>query len=525
LACGAIAAVLGGCTRGESPAPEANSTSDTNGAAQKKTLEGLTARSEESSVARPAPLDAEVRQSVVLGLAQRLASDYVFEPVGASMASLLKERLEGHFYDGIAEANELALVLTSDLRGVAHDEHLNVRYRSPGSDVRSPSAYSDTGIRKLEVLAGNVGYVELDGLPMLEVAQRAVEGLFAVLQRTEALIIDNRDNAGGDPRTAAWYVSHLSEGASFVVSETRGRGGAYVRKAETTDVGARSYGKDRPVYVLTSARTFSAGENLTYALQALGRATVVGEVTGGGAHPTRVAPLGHGFFVGIPFAETISAVTGANWEGVGVKPDVPTPAEHALQEAERRAREAIASATARREARGEPPPRYGLIQARRGSPKPEAGRVLPIDNGDFSNGMAAWGVSGVPRAPNHAVRDGALCVDIAARDRVIIGWPPETSDHSVALEAGERYQLSFQAVATGPLSLDAEVVVGHRLPPYTQIAGAQIPLDAIRRSFTVDFEPDSDDTEGGIAFRVVARGEANPTELCIDDVAIREVQQ
>jgi retinol-binding protein 3 len=525
FACAAVTAALVGCTRGDFAASEANRTSDTNGLAGKGTFESSPARPEEESLANHAPLDADVRRSVVEGIAQRLASDYVFESVAARMANLLGERLEGRFYDAIEEANELASVLTRDLRAIAHDKHLNVGYRPPGSGVREPGvAYGDTGIRKLEVLAGNVGYVELDGLPMLEVAQRAVEGLFAVLQRTDALIIDNRNNAGGDPRTAAWYVSYLSEGAPFVVSETRDRSGAYVRQAMTTDVGARSYGKERPVYVLTSARTFSAGENLTYALQALGRATVIGEVTGGGAHPTRRFSLGHGFIVGVPFAETVSAITGTNWEGVGVKPDVPMPPEHALQEAERRAREDIATATALRVARGEPPPRYGLNQARRGAPKQEGARVLPLENGDFSSGMAAWGVSGGPRTPNFGIRGGALCVNITARDRVLVGWPPETADHSVALEAGERYQLSFQAVATNPQSLDAEVAVAHRLPPYTQIVGAQIPLDATRQSFTVDFEPDSDEPEGGIVFRVAVRSEANPSELCIDDVAIREVQ-
>jgi hypothetical protein len=475
----------------------------------------------------PAPLDADVRRSVIEAIAQRLASDYVFEPVGARMAHLLEERLDAKSYDAIADADELARVLTADLRSVAHDKHLNVRYRLPSSPAaRAPrSAYADTGIRKVEVVDGNIGYVELDGVSRLEVAQRAIEGAFALLQRTDALIIDNRDNTGGDPRTVAWYISHLSEGSPFVVSELHARGDARVRKFATTNVGARSYGMERPVYVLTSNRTFSAGENLTYALQALGRATVVGEVTGGGAHPTRPVSLGHGFIAGIPFAETISPITGANWEGVGVKPDVSVPAELALEEAERRAREAIASTAAQRASRGEPPPRYGMNQARRGAPDRSARRLLSLYNGDFSHGLTSWGVSdGQGARPSYGIKAGALCVSVASRERVLVGWPPETSAHAVSLEAGGRYQLSFQAVATGPLSLDAEVGVGHRLPPYIQIINAQIPLDATRRSYTVDFEPDADEPNGGIAFRIAAHGQAGPTELCIDDVMIRERQ-
>jgi hypothetical protein len=443
------------------------------------------------------------------------------------MEHLLEERLEAKSYDTIADADELARVLTGDLRAVAQDKHLNVRYRSPSSLAAPPpaGAYTDTGIRKVEVLDGNIGYLQLEGVSRLEIAQRAVEGAFAMLQGTDALIIDNRDNTGGDPRTVAWYVSHLSEGSPVVVSETHARDDARVKKIATTNVGARSYGKDRPVYVLTSPRTFSAGENLTYTLQALGRATVIGELTAGGAHPTRRVSLGHGFIVGIPFAETISAITGTNWEGVGVKPDVPVPAELALEEAERRAREAIATATALRESRGEPPPRYGLNQARRGPPERSARRLLPLYNGDFSHGLAAWGVSaGRGTTPSYGIKGGALCVAVAPRDHILVGWPPETSAHAVSLQAGGRYQLSFQAVATGPLALDAEVGVGYRLPPYTQVVDAEIPLDATRRSYTVDFEPDADEPNGGIAFRVAARGQASPTELCIDDVAIRERQ-
>ncbi|MGI8691709.1 MAG: S41 family peptidase [Geodermatophilaceae bacterium] len=41
------------------------------------------------------------------------------------------------------------------------------------------------------------------------------------------------------------------------------------------------------MYVLTSGATFSGGEALAYDLQQLGRATVVGERTRGGAHPRR----------------------------------------------------------------------------------------------------------------------------------------------------------------------------------------------------------------------------------------------
>ena len=80
---------------------------------------------------------------------------------------------------------------------------------------------------------------------------------------------------------------------------------------------------DRPVYVLTSSRTFSGGEDFCYTLQALGRAQMIGETTGGGAHPTRPFPISAAVHIGIPFARSINPVTGTNWQGTGVVPDVP----------------------------------------------------------------------------------------------------------------------------------------------------------------------------------------------------------
>jgi C-terminal processing protease CtpA/Prc len=77
--------------------------------------------------------------------------------------------------------------------------------------------------------------------------------------------------------------------------------------------------------VLTSSHTFSGGEELCYNLQALGRAELIGETTGGGAHPTRGFPISRAVHIGIPFARSVNPVTGTNWQGTGVVPDVAVP--------------------------------------------------------------------------------------------------------------------------------------------------------------------------------------------------------
>ena len=57
---------------------------------------------------------------------------------------------------------------------------------------------------------------------------------------------------------------------------------------------------DVPVYVLTSNKTFSAAEEFTYNLKNLKRATIIGETTGGGAHPGGVMPVAERFNMFVP---------------------------------------------------------------------------------------------------------------------------------------------------------------------------------------------------------------------------------
>jgi hypothetical protein len=98
-------------------------------------------------------------------------------------------------------------------------------------------------------------------------------------------------------------------------------------------------GKD--VYILTSKRTFSAAEEFTYNLQGLKRATVIGETTGGGAHPGRGYRINDHFMMFVPTGRAINPVTKTNWEGTGVKPDVEVPAEKALETAHRTAQQKL----------------------------------------------------------------------------------------------------------------------------------------------------------------------------------------
>lgn len=295
-----------------------------------------------ASASATAVLDSTTRKAVVDSLAKKLISDYAYADIGAKLAAAIQAKFKAKSYDRITANEEFARRLTDDLYAVAHDKHLHVNYDTrPMPAVQEgipPEAIaqmrkSNGAITKMEILEGNIGYIRVNGVPMFDYSKDAVAAAFAFLKNTDALIIDNRGNAGGDPRTVALYMSYLSEGEPYLLNTFHWRNGDRVVESKTTNLGELSYGEQKPVFVLASQQTFSGGEELTYNLQAFKRGVVVGEVTGGGANPGGLLSLGHQFTAFIPGGYPVHAVTRSNWEGVGVKPDVEVNAEQAMSKA------------------------------------------------------------------------------------------------------------------------------------------------------------------------------------------------
>ena len=203
--------------------------------------------------------------------------------------------------------------------------------------MRKMGRMDNFGIRRVERLDGNVGYLDVRRIPIPANAGPAITAAMELVAGTYALIIDLRHNGGGAPEGVVYWCSYLFEEHPTHLNDI-----FHADTGETRQFWALPYVPgtryvDRPVYVLTSSHTFSGGEDFAYTLQALGRAEVVGETTGGGAHPTRGFPISQAVHIGIPFARSINPVTGTNWQGTGVVPDVAVPAEQAYDVAYARA--------------------------------------------------------------------------------------------------------------------------------------------------------------------------------------------
>jgi hypothetical protein len=302
---------------------------------------------------RATVLDVDARRTLVKSFADKLAHEYAVAETALAMAQTLRARLAAEAYERLTSGFDLARVLQEDVRAVSNDLHLRIYFdptpASP-STLSPPAAPAPDQLRKqnglmrrVEILDGNVGYLRIDGFHPPAMAQEPMTAAFAFLKNTDALIIDARFNHGGDPASVALLMSFLSEGEPYLVNTFHHRIGGRIEEFHTTDLGAAAYGGRKPVYALTSRRTFSGGEEFAYDIKAFKRGVVVGETTAGAANPTRRVDLGHGFFASIPFGRAINPVTKANWEGVGVAPDLPAPAEKALLRAHRAALEGLRS--------------------------------------------------------------------------------------------------------------------------------------------------------------------------------------
>ena len=313
--------------------------------------------------AQTPPADFELsekeRTDVLEGAIAKLNALYVFPDVAKKMEEAIRARMAKQEYASITSARELTRKLKDDLRAVSHDKHLGVMFFKEGAPESRPATPTpeqmetqrrfmeklNFGFEKVERMQGNIGYLDIRGFVPAELGGPAAAAAMTLLARTDALIIDLRKNSGGEPSMIAFLQSYLFDSPTHLNDIVERAGNKTQQWWTLPFVPGARYGAEKPVFVLTSRQSFSGAEEFAYNLQQLKRGTVVGETTGGGAHPSRPVKIADRFMLELPYARAVNPISGTNWEGKGVTPDVAVSAENALDTAYGLAIEKVAATT------------------------------------------------------------------------------------------------------------------------------------------------------------------------------------
>jgi hypothetical protein len=305
-------------------------------------------------------------RAVIGRIADQIEAVYFDLQAATRIAGELRADLGAGRFDALRDPRELAASLTDRLR--REDAHFSIQWTPPTSTPTpgpppvgsapvpsgvSAAARENHGFRRVEVLPGNVGLVELTMLghfepdePAAGSARGTADAAMAMLARAQALIVDLRDCRGGSPAMVGYLVGHFVDEGADVYNTFKSRGPDQYERPTVPIPEPRRL--DLPLFIVTSGRTGSGAESLAYTLQAAKRATVVGERTAGGANPGDVVDLGDGLSIFISNGSPVNPITGRNWEGDGVQPDRLV----GFADAEKAAYELALDAVIAREGRG-----------------------------------------------------------------------------------------------------------------------------------------------------------------------------
>jgi Peptidase family S41 len=306
-------------------------------------------RSARALSAGGANLDPAEMRRVVDTVARDVREHYVDRRAARNMANALAAHQRLGDDTAATDGPSLALLLTHQLRDIRQDLELEVIFSAdpiplpPHPDPDQQRRYRRMIIQehclleKVQVLRAWIGYMKLNGFADRAICESMVRAAMAELNDARAMIFDLRDNRGGMPETVELFAEFLFDHPEYWFNP---REPATERSWTRSPVPGNRLA-DKPVYVLTSARTISGGEQFCYDLKALKRATLVGETTAGASHAGAFYRIDGHFAVAIPEVRPLNPYGTADWQGVGVAPDVAVKAEDALDKAMELARKGL----------------------------------------------------------------------------------------------------------------------------------------------------------------------------------------
>lgn len=290
-------------------------------------------------------INEKEKQELTEKIGVLIKEHYVFPDLGAKYGREIMSLSKSDKFDDVSDPKEFGEKVTAALQELTKDKHFYFRLVEKsdlGEDERGslhhPVRYyrlgekEHLGIFRLDWIANDVGYLDYRRFYYQSEAKRLLLGAMDFLSSANAIIIDLRENRGGSGKLTPWLCSYFLPHPTQLT-------GTYYRNdniAEEWWTMEHVEGKrllDVPLFLLIGKNTFSAAEYLAYDLKVRKRATLVGEPTKGGAHSVDLYPVGDRFEIYIPTARAVNPVTGSNWEGTGVLPDVQVPSEKTLETA------------------------------------------------------------------------------------------------------------------------------------------------------------------------------------------------
>ncbi len=300
----------------------------------------------------------EEKEQVVQKIGEILNKLYVYSEKAKEMSSSIREKLKGGNYERITSPQAFASRVMRDLRKISKDRHIRVvfgpefvkRLKKEKENQNDPELIklrlkelrkTNFGFKEVKILPGNIGYLDLWQFAGTKYAGETAVAAMNFLANCDALIIDLRNNGGGRPEMIQLLTSYFYEDEPIHLNSFYWRPGD--KRTQTWTL-PHAPGKGIPnndIYILTSSRTFSAAEEFSYNLKNLKRATLIGETTGGGAHPGGPEIINDNFIINVPKGRAINPITQTNWEGVGVEPHIKVSQDKALTTAQIKALEKL----------------------------------------------------------------------------------------------------------------------------------------------------------------------------------------
>lgn len=302
---------------------------------------------DDETVDESGAIDAQLVRESVISTVKLLNDVYVYPETARRVGAEMIRRLDSGMYDGISTKQEFADRIGSELSELSGDGHMGVLV---AEDQAAPTHVLNETVdrfrlnyafQKAEILDGNIGYLKLNKFHQDAGAQLTADHALGFLSATDALIIDLTECKGGSPELVRHMLSYFFADQTLLWTILDRNSEPTYQAFAKSDLGAERFESDFPLFILTGPKTASAAELFTYVLRSYGKAKTVGQGTTGIAHLVGAQSINQHFVGRFSTYRNTNPVTNADWEGVGIEPDVHAAPEASLSVAIRMARESI----------------------------------------------------------------------------------------------------------------------------------------------------------------------------------------